>query len=69
MPNGWLKNPRDADKWSSLGLCFSVRGMSVNIGIGLYLCNQMGQITFSYVEHRDIALGINIEQYKPILNV
>ena len=43
FPSGRLKNLMDVDKWSSLSLCLSVRGMSV-IRVGLYLFSQMGQI-------------------------
>ena len=29
IPSGRLKNPRDADEWSSLNLCLSIGRMSV----------------------------------------
>ena len=37
IPSGRLKNFSDTDKWSSLSLCLSVRGMSVTRELGLYL--------------------------------
>ena len=45
--SGRLKKPRDIDKWLSLRLCLSVRGMSVDRELGLYLVSRrvvMGQI-------------------------
>ena len=43
IPSGILRNLKDVDKWSSLSLCLSVRGMSVTCELGLYLCSRMGQ--------------------------
>ena len=33
IPSGRLKTLKDVDKWSSLSLCLSVRGMSVILGL------------------------------------
>ena len=45
IPSGRLKNTRDVDKWSSLRICLSVRGLSVTTDQELYLCRWvLGQI-------------------------
>ena len=37
IPSGRLNNLKDLDKWSSLSLCLSVRGMSVILMTDLYM--------------------------------
>ena len=58
-PRGRLKNLRDIDKWSSLSLCLSVRGMSVTRELRLYLYSRMGHIVLSVLcsWDDDIALS------------
>ena len=36
IPSGRLKNPGHIDRWSSLGFCILVKGMSVTRRLGLY---------------------------------
>ena len=46
IPGDRLKNLRDIDKWSSLSLCLSVRGMLVAGKLELYLCSLDGSVVF-----------------------
>ena len=61
IPSSRLKNLKDVDKWSSLSLYLSVRGMPVTSELGLYLCSKM--------VYGDIALSINTITivYHPLL--
>ena len=34
IPSGRLKNLKDVDKWASMSICLSVRGMSVTCELG-----------------------------------
>ena len=67
--SGKLKNLKNIDKWSSLSLCLSVKGMSVTRELGLCLCSADGSNgALSPEVHGDIAPSINI-QYNTRLNL
>ena len=52
-----LKNRRDIDKWLSLSLCLSVRGIISTRKLGLFV---WGSLSLSHVVQGDSGLNINI---------
>ena len=67
IPSGRLKNLKDIDKWSSLSLYLSVRGMQVTCELGLYFVQSDGSSSaLSPVVYGDIVLSTKTQhkQYK-----
>ena len=57
IPSGRLKNLKDVDKWSSLSLCLSVRGMQVTMSLYSVQSNGSNR-ALSPVVYGDIVLSI-----------